>query len=210
MRHTRSNMDGSTLDVLLRQVGLLREEPQAPLAGRMMALLDVASRLPRQVWYSNDPQAHDQQWWPQLLEHVPSGALLLLDLGYTNYQAFAALMAQQVTFITRAKSNASYQVSQVLFKSDRVHDYLIRLGTEQLPLRLVEVLYEGTWYRYLTSELDSLRLPPAYVIALYWQRWRIEEAYKTVKRLLGLAYFWVGAEMGCASRRGRLGYSMRS
>lgn len=188
--------DGSTLDVLLRQVGLLREEPQAPLAGRMMALLDVASRLPRQVWYSNDPQAHDQQWWPQLLEHVPSGALLLLDLGYTNYQAFAALMAQQVTFITRAKSNASYQVSQVLFKSDRVHDYLIRLGTEQLPLRLVEVLYEGTWYRYLTSELDPLRLPPAYVVALYWQRWRIEEAYKTVKRLLGLAYFWVGAENG--------------
>ena len=189
-------VDGSTLDVLLRQVGLLRDRPDAPLAGRMTALLDVASRLPRQVWYSNDAQTHDQGWWPHVLQHVPAGALLLLDLGYTNYHYYAELITQQVTFITRAKSNASYQVSQVLFKSDRVHDYLILLGGAQLPLRLIELHYEGKWYRYLTSELDSLRLPPAYVVALYWQRWRIEEAYKTVKRLLGLAYFWVGAENG--------------
>jgi hypothetical protein len=28
------------------------------------------------------------------------------------------------------------------------------------------------------------------------QRWRIEDGYAVVKRLLGLAYFWVGAENG--------------
>ena len=33
---------------------------------------------------------------------------------------------------------------------------------------------------------------------LSWQRWRIEDAYKTVKRLLGLAYFWVGSLNGVA------------
>jgi len=33
-------------------------------------------------------------------------------------------------------------------------------------------------------------------VALYWQRWRIEDAYAIVKRLLGLAYFWTGAENG--------------
>ncbi|MDV7393957.1 hypothetical protein RZS08_21435, partial [Arthrospira platensis SPKY1] len=27
-----------------------------------------------------------------------------------------------------------------------------------------------------------------------WQRWRIEDAYNIVKRLLGLAYFWCGAQ----------------
>jgi hypothetical protein len=31
---------------------------------------------------------------------------------------------------------------------------------------------------------------------LYAQRWRIEEAYLIVKRLLGLAYFWTGAQNG--------------
>ena len=33
-------------------------------------------------------------------------------------------------------------------------------------------------------------------MALYWQRWRIEDAYAIVKRLLGLAYFWVGSQNG--------------
>jgi len=37
-------------------------------------------------------------------------------------------------------------------------------------------------------------LPTAYVVALYWQRWRIEDAYAIVKRLLGLAYFWCGSQ----------------
>ena len=42
--------------------------------------------------------------------------------------------------------------------------------------------------------MDAERLPAAYLVALYWQRWRIEDAYAIVKRLLGLAYFWCGAQ----------------
>ena len=34
------------------------------------------------------------------------------------------------------------------------------------------------------------------VAALYRQRWRIEDAFALVKRLLGLAYFWVGSANG--------------
>ena len=59
---------------------------------------------------------------------------------------------------------------------------------------MIEILYRGKWYRYLTNELDEKKLPTAYVVALYWQRWRIEDAYNIVKRLLGLAYFWCGAQ----------------
>ena len=46
----------------------------------------------------------------------------------------------------------------------------------------------------MTNELDDKKLPTAYVVALYWQWWRIEDAYNIVKRLLGLAYFWSGAQ----------------
>jgi len=188
--------DGSTLDALVRRVGLLRDLPDHPLAGRMMGLLDVASRLPVHLWYTDDDQAHDQRFWEQILPVLPPKTLLLLDLGFTNYKAYGQLMAQQVTFITRCKSNAAYQVKQVLHKSAHIHDAIVLLGQDQLPIRLVEVEYKGKWYRYLTSELDPERLPPLYIVALYWQRWRIEDAYKTVKRLLGLAYFWVGSVNG--------------
>jgi hypothetical protein len=43
-------VDGSTLDALLRKVGLLPGAERPPLAGRMTALLDLRSRLPRQIW----------------------------------------------------------------------------------------------------------------------------------------------------------------
>jgi hypothetical protein len=190
--------DGSTLDALVRRMGLLRDLPDHPLAGRMMGLLDVTSRLPVHLWYTDDEQAHDQRFWEQILPVLPPKTLLLIDLGFTNYKAYGQLMAQQVTFITRCKSNAAVQVKQVLHKSARIHDAIVLLGQDQLPIRLVVVLYKGKWYRYLTSELDPKRLPPLYIVALYWQRWRIEDAYKTAKRLLGLAYFWVGSVNGIA------------
>lgn len=33
-------------------------------------------------------------------------------------------------------------------------------------------------------------------MALYAHRWRIEDAFAAIQRLLGLAYFWVGSEKG--------------
>ncbi|MCB0114813.1 MAG: IS4 family transposase [Caldilineaceae bacterium] len=191
-------VDGSTLDALMRRVGLLRDLPKHPLAGRMMGLLDVTSRLPVHLWYEEDDQAHDQRFWDQILDVLLPDTLLLLDLGFTNYEYYARLMAAQVVFISRCKSNAAYRVTKILHKSANLTDSLIVLGEKQMPMRLVEMQYKGKWYRYLTSELDAERLSPVYVVALYWQRWRIEDAYKTVKRLLGLAYFWVGSSNGVA------------
>ena len=190
--------DGSTLDALLRQVGLLRDREDTPLAGRMTALLDLCSRLPRGLWYDADAQAHDQRAWPQILAALPAGALLVFDLGYTNFGIFARLTLAHVTFVTRAQSNLAFQVVRVLRQSGQVQDALVwsGRGAERQQMRLISVLYQGVWQRYLTNELDPLRLPLEYAVALYWQRWRIEDGYNVVKRLLGLAYFWVGSANG--------------
>jgi hypothetical protein len=191
-------VDGSTLDAVLRKVGLLREALSNPLAGRMLALLDVASMLPRQVWYEADANASDQRFWPRILAAVPCGALLLFDLGFTNFARFAELTVAQVTWLTRAKSNLKYEVDRYLCRTSQVCDLLVWIGADSVrqQVRLIEVCYQGQWYRYLTNELDPARLPVAYAVALYWQRWRIEDAFHSVKRLLGLAYFWTGAQNG--------------
>lgn len=193
--------DGSTLDALMRQVGLLRDavaNGASPLAGRMTALLDLCSRLPREVWYEEDPQAHDQRFWPRVLAALPQGALVLFDLGYTNFQRFSELTARGITWITRAKRNLVYEVERVLLQTPQARDRRVWIGqgAECQRVRLVEVLVGRHWYRYLTNELDSGRLPAAYVAALYAERWGIEEAYAVTKRLLGLAYFWVGSANG--------------
>lgn len=192
--------DGSTLDALLRKVGLLRDraDKDAPLAGRMTALLDVCSRLPRRLWYEPDAQAHDQRAWPDLLAAVPADALLLFDLGYLNFGVFAQLTLAHVTFVTRAKRNLAYRLDTILRCSSQGQDARVWIGqgAERQQMRLISVCYQGTWQRFLTNELDPARLPPEYAVALYYQRWRIEDGYAVVKRLLGLAYFWVGSANG--------------
>jgi hypothetical protein len=190
--------DGSTLDALLRKVGLLRDAETNPLAGRMTALLDLCSRLPRHIWYEEDAQAHDQRFWPRILKVLKAGSLLLFDLGYTNFTVYGRLTAMHITFITRAKSNLAYVVERDLHRTAQVHEALVWIGKgdDRQLVRLIQVLYQGKWYRYLSNELDTVCLPAPYVVALYWQRWRIEDAYNIVKRLLGLAYFWVGSQNG--------------
>lgn len=188
--------DGSTLDALLRKIGLLRDALKAPLAGRMMALLDLASRVPWRVWYDADPKGHDTRFWDRLVAAIPIGALIIFDRGFTDFAPWAPLTARGVTWLTRAKKNLKYEVAQVLVHTSSVQDRLVWIGegpTRQ-QVRLIEVQAHGTIYRYLTNALEVTRLPTLYVVALYRPRWRVEDAFAIVKRLLGLAYFYCGAE----------------
>ena len=75
--------------------------------------------------------------------------------------------------------------------SSQVQDLLVWIGTGAIAqlVCLVKVFHQGEWHGYLTNELNPAVLPAQYVVALYYQRWRIEDAYNIVKRLLGLAYF---------------------
>ena len=191
-------LDGSTLDALSKKVGLLQQTPGNVLAGRMAALLDVGSHLPQKVWYEEDSKAHDQTFWERALDSLAANTLLLFDLGFVNYAFFDKLTEQQIHFVTRVKSNVACTETHVLASSANMRDSLVVLGKGkgqcQYPLRLVAVQYQGKWYRYLTNVLDPTLLPPVYVVALYWERWRIEEAYMVVKRLLGLAYFACSAQ----------------
>jgi hypothetical protein len=61
---------------------------------------------------------------------------------------------------------------------------------------LIEVQWGTVWYRYVTSVVDTTTLPPEFVADLYRRRWRIEEAFLIVKRLLNLAYLWTGSQIG--------------
>jgi IS4 transposase len=77
----------------------------------------------------------------------------------------------------------------------------VRLGSETkktrfITLRLIEVRSENTWHSYLTSVLDPAILPPYVVAYLYRRRWRIEETFNVVKRLLGLSYLGTGSLNG--------------
>lgn len=188
--------DGSTLDALIKKVGLLRDETKHPLAGKMTGLLHLGSQLPKQIWYKPASSAQDQTFWDEILEAVIVDSLLIFDLGYTNFAYFLKLTAKKVAFITRAKKNLAYEVSTCIAETPFYRDSIVWIGKDETrqQVRLIEVLHGNKWRRYLTNELDVDRLPARECVALYHQRWSIERAFFVVKRLLGLAYFWSGAQ----------------
>jgi len=192
--------DGSTLDALLRKVGLLRDEAKHPLGGKIMTVINVCTLLPHSVWFTPQATANDKRFWPQLLGAIPAGALLLLDGGFTNFKRFSQLSTPEhkITFIIPPSSNLAFEVKRVFSKTAQVHDYLVWIGSgdDRQLVRLVKLCHQGQWYEYLTNELDPNLLPAPYIAALYGHRWRIEDAFNTLKRLLGLAYFWTGSQNG--------------
>jgi Transposase DDE domain len=193
--------DGSTLEALFRKLDSLAEVPVGQLAGKICTVIDLVTQLPVQIWWQTQPLAHDTNFCQNLLDLATAKTLLILDRGFYDFQFFLNLKAQSTDFITRIKSNAAYQVEQVLTQTFSIRDCLVSFKTSHpdqplLHLRLVEVRQGQVWYGYLTSVLDPGVLPPAVVADLYRRRWRVEEAFCTVKRLLGLSYLWTGSLNG--------------
>lgn len=146
-------------------------------------------------------QGSDTKLEENILNLVTERTLLLLDRGFYHFNFWHQLIEKKVDFITRIKKGAAIKVEQVFTDSYGLRDSKIRLGsgTKRTPfitLRLIEVRSGKTWHSYLTSVLDPNVLPPYVVADLYRRRWRIEDAFNTVKRLLGLSYLWTGSING--------------
>jgi hypothetical protein len=193
-------VDGSTLEALFCKLQALQDIPPGSLAGKICTVIDLATRLPEQIWFTEAAQAHDTNFADQILAFAPAQTLWIFDRGFFDFGFFEALVGQGVAWITRAKSNTVCTVQHVLLQSAEVRDRIILLGGDQAgarhPVRLIEVRFGTTWYRYLTSVLDPAVLPASVVADLYRRRWRIEEAFQVVKRLLNLAYLWTGSPNG--------------
>ncbi len=193
--------DGSVLEALFRKLKSLQDCPAGQLAGKICTVIDLGSQLPVEVWFTEDAKAHDTQFLERLLTRATAKTLLILDRGFYDFTWWSRLIAQQTQFICAAKANLAYSVTQSLSLTPSLKDRLIQVTLKTpdqtvLTLRLIEVRYSKGWYRYLTSVLDPEVLPPYVVIDLYARRWRIEEAFHLVKRLLGLAYLWTGSLNG--------------
>jgi hypothetical protein len=193
--------DGSTLEALFRKLKSLEEVKQGLLAGKMGVVMDLVTRLPVEIWFEENPSASDTRFEEKLLDLVSTKTLLLLDRGFYHFQFWQQLIDKGIHFITRVKVNAKIQYEQVFTDSFTLRDRLVKIGsgaknTPIVTLRLIEVKVGKSWHAYLTSVLDPKVLPPYVVIDLYGKRWRIEDAFNIVKRLLGLSYLWTGSING--------------
>lgn len=191
-------VDGSTLEGLRKKTQVLRERPGLVLGGRMMVMVEAFSHRPLWQLYTEDAAANDKRFAVEILAALPRGGLLVFDLGFFSFLWFDDFTDQQKWFVTRMRAKTSYRTVQVLSQGAAYRDELIQVGQYRArackpPLRLVSVLWQGLWYRYLTNVLDPQVLSARQLCELYRRRWRIEDAFALTKRVLDLAYLWTGS-----------------
>ena len=193
--------DGSTLEAIFKKLESLSTVPKNQLAGKIGVVIDLVTRLPVEIWFQEKATASDMKFESDILNLVKPQTLILLDRGFCHYQFWQQLIERNIHLITRLNNKASFTVGRVFTNSYSIRDRIVTMGagTKTVPcitMRLVEIRMGKAWYSYLTSVLDPLILPPYVVADLYGRRWRIEEAFNTIKRLLGLSYLWTGSLNG--------------
>jgi Transposase DDE domain len=193
--------DASTLEALKKHFGQLQDTVGCSLGGKMLMAVEAFSHRPVAAWYTTDANTNETHWWTALLERLPVGGLLVVDLGFYGFEWFDALTDANKFVLTRQKQKVRYDAVRMLSQGNRYRDQIIQMGRYHTnpcrhPMRLVSVLWGKTWYHYLTNVLDPAQLSAQQVCDLYRQRWQIEDAFNLTKRLLGLSYFWVGGSNG--------------
>jgi len=194
-------VDATKLEALFTKVGALRDEASFPHGGHLLSVLDLTTKLPVHLIWDPKTALNERHLLDRLKPLIPAHTLLLLDRGFYGFPLFDWFTDHAISFVTRTRSDAAFVVTQTLQDTNDVRDRLIQLGQYRSnpchsPLRLVEVRVGAGWHHYLTNVLDPAILSAADVADLYGRRWRIEEAFSLVKRLLNLSYLWTGAVNG--------------
>ncbi len=188
-------LDSSRLEAVFKKSRAVSHQPGNVLGGTVTAVLDVGSHLPVQVWVDASATVNDRAILPKLHERTPPGTILVLDRGFNRFASFDTVTEHGSAIVGRWTANWSFELLETLSSGPTHLDQRVRLGTYRSnpcrhPVRRIGRLDQGQWHWWVTTECDPQRLPAAHVIALYDQRWRIEEAFLHIKRLLHLSYLW--------------------
>lgn len=193
--------DATTLESLFKKMELLREEPGTVLGGKLAALLDLRTKLPVAIWWDQDAAVNERSFLRQIQAMLPPRTLLTLDRGFFGFALFDWFTEHEVFFLMPDRQHTAFQVVETLEERPGVLDQVVKFGKHRSnpcthPVRRIVVQIGDKHRVYLTNVLDPRQITPIDAVDLYDRRWRIEDAFSQVKRLLGLSYLWTGSGNG--------------
>ena len=127
---------------------------------------------------------------------LPKQSVVVFDRGYTDFKWYKALNDNDIFFVTRQKSNATFSVverRQVLKSKGLTSDQTIKIKgskANECPIPLRRIGYRdpetGKHYVYLTN---NFQLAAKTIADIYKARWQIELFFKWIKQNLKIKTF---------------------
>ena len=191
-------IDESTLDGVARTLPTLRDVPAGDdrlLPGKLITAFDVRRQQFQTVQTTDLPRQNEKVAARDIVATLPARSLILADLGYFSFPWFDALTDAEYWYVSRLREKTSTTTVHVLAAQGQVRDELVWLGAYRANrakhlVRRIQVPVGTQVHVYITNVLDPDQLAIAEVVQLYARRWDIEQAFKTIKRDLGLHLLW--------------------
>lgn len=187
--------DGSRVECprtteLEQRLGQAGKDRSAPTIW-VTALVHLRLGLPW-AWRIGKGTASERSHLLQMLELLPSAALLVADAGYFGFHLANQLVQQNISFLLRMSSNVTlYTMEQVpleRFREGLVYYFPSKKDQPEKPLLLRLIRVRGkkkkndVWL--LTNVLEGQRLSIAAAAKFYRWRWENEGQFRAYKRTL--------------------------
>lgn len=167
-------------------------------------LIDAFSNSPVFVKMS-EAKCHDKAFMQYL--NLPKFSMIVFDRAYNHYLQFAKFTENQIHFVCRLKSNAKYEVQQVVFsqtlpekqsgvlKEEHIH-LKYKENKQEKTLCLRKVTYRDNKARVYEFITNNFEISNDEVALIYKLRWQIELLFKKLKQNFQLHYFYSETENG--------------
>lgn len=162
---------------------------------RLHTLLSADGHLPVFIIIT-DGKTHETKIAQNM--QIPCGSYVAIDRGYHNFNLYKYFKNNKIRFVTRAKSNAKYQVVEQSVIGDNpniLKDETVLFPNYysnkkyHFPLRLIRYYddIQNKELSFLTNDFDN----DAQTIAdIYKARWEIEIFFRTIKQNLKIKRFF--------------------
>ena len=186
------SLDATTIDLCLK-VFPWSHSQQGKGAIKLHVGLDHGGMLPEFVAIT-DGKTHDITAGRAL--RLPKGSMVVFDKAYIDYQWFNSLNERGISFVTRQKRNAQYEVlerrevdkcqgltSEQTIQMNGSKSYRCTIALRRIGYRDPET---GKHFVFLTN---NFRLAASTIAAIYKARWQVELFFKWIKQNLKIKAF---------------------
>jgi hypothetical protein len=159
--------------------------------------INLQDRVPKLIWFSA-ATTHDKQF----LKHVEleKGRIAVFDKGYNDYKTFDEFNECGIFFVTRLKSNASYEsvkendipsyIDDGVIKDEVIRVDVKENGTYLKTIELRKVAYWDDENKRCFEFITNLHgMNAGHIALIYKKRWQIELLFKQLKQNFPLKFF---------------------